>query len=261
MNDFIHIAVPQFHSLLVVLVRVGGILAAWPILGSRSIPVHIKVSLVLALGLVLLPLVRIAGLPGDPLSMAAGAAAEFLVGMVIGLAVRLVFAGIELAGELVGIQMGLSVASLIDPSTAAPAPLMSQFHLLVASLVFLSLNAHVAVVQAVAGSFDLIPPFGAGLSAPLLEEVLRLSHGLFVTALKLAAPVLAATLLTNLGMAVLGRGVAQVNVFVLTFPLAIAVGFLVLGAALPDAARLYESESGRLLETVQGLIRLMARVG
>lgn len=261
MTHIIHLAIPQFQSLLVILVRIGGILSAWPILGSPMIPVQIKVSLVMVLGLVLLPVVHITGLPNDPLPMTFGMTAEFLVGMVIGLAVRLVFAGIELAGELIGSQMGLSIAPLIDPSTANQVPLISHFHTLLASLIFLSLNAHFAVVQAVASSFDLIKPFGAGLSAPLVEDVLRISQGLFVTALKLAAPILATTLLINLGLAILGRSVPQINVFLLSFPLTIAGGFLVLGAALPYAVRLYESEYVRLLETVQGLIRLLGHAG
>ena len=152
MTQIVHLAVPQFQSLLVILVRIAGIMAAWPVLRSRTVPMQIKAALVLMLGLVLLPIVAVPGIPEDPLLIGAGLGAELLVGMVLGLCVRLLFAGFELAGELMGTQMGLSVVQLFDPGSAQQTSLIGQFMTLLATLVFLSLNGHFAVVQAVAGS-------------------------------------------------------------------------------------------------------------
>lgn len=257
MTTFVHLAIPQFQNLLVILVRVGGILAATPVLGSRTVPARIKAGLVLALGLVLLPIVQVPGLPGDPLLMGAGLTAEFLVGLVLGLGIRVVFTGIELAGELMGTQMGLGVVQLLDPMSSHQTPLVSNFQTVLASLVFVSLNAHFMVVRTVASSFDLVAPFGAGLSATLVEDVVRLSQGMFVIALKLAAPVMATILLLNLILAMLGRTVSQLNVFILSYPLTIAAGFLVMGAALPFTISLYEAEFLRMEETIDGLLRML----
>lgn len=257
MTQIVQVALPQFQSLLVILVRIAGIMAALPVLRSRTVPAQIKAALVLMLGLVLLPVVTVPGIPEDPLLVGAGMGAEFLVGMVIGLGVRLLFAAFELAGEVMGTQMGLGVVQLFDPSSAQQTGAISQFQTLMASLIFLSLNAHFMVVQAVAGSFELVPPFGARLSPELADDVVRIAQGMFTIALKLAAPIVATVLLINVGLAILGRTVSQLNVFVMSFPVTIAAGFLVMGAALPFMVGLYEAEFLRLEETIHGLMRLL----
>lgn len=257
MSDVVHIGIPQFQSLLVILVRISGILASMPVLGSKTIPVRVKTGFVLVLGLALFPIVRIPVLPQDPLLLGAGLTSEFLVGLVLGLGIRAVFAGIELAGELMGQQMGLGMVHLLDPLASQQVPLISHFQTVLASLVFVSLNAHFMVVRAVANSFDLIAPFGASLSASLAEDVVRILQGLFVIALKLAAPVMTTILLINLAMGVLGRTVPQMNVFILSHPLTIAAGLLVMGASLPFSIGLYETEFIRLEETIDGLMRML----
>jgi flagellar biosynthetic protein FliR len=257
MSHVLNIALPQFQTLLVIIVRVSGILAAWPVLGSRNIPLQIKTGLVLMLGLVLLPVLQLPPIPADPLRAGAGMASEFMVGLVIGLSVRCLYAGVELAGELIGSQMGLSVAQILDPSFGQQVPLVSQFQTTLASLVFLALNAHTAVVEAIAHSFDVVPPFGGRVSSALLDDVLQLGKGLFVVAIKLSAPILAVVLMVNLGMAIMGRSVPQLNIFVLNFPLTIAAGFLILGVSMPYAVGLYESEYGRLLELIWDLLKVM----
>ncbi len=257
MNHVLDIAIPQFQSALIVMFRTAGIFAGLPVLGSRTIPMHLKTGLVLLLGLVLAPLLPPMNLPTDPLLLAGGLANEVLIGLVIGLAVRLFFAALELAGDLMGTQMGFSVAQLIDPMTAHQTPLVASVQTVLASLTFLALNAHFLVVRSVATSFDAIAPFTGHLSAGLAEDVLRLTQQVFVVALKLAAPVLATVLVVNLMMAILGRTVPQLNVFVMSFPLTIAAGLAVMALALPYSIGLFESEFIRLDGTLQGLLSML----
>jgi flagellar biosynthetic protein FliR len=251
------VVIPQFEALTVILVRVSGIMAAIPLIGGRAVPAQVKVGLMLMIGLVLMPIVPMPAIPRDHLLLWAGLGAEFLVGLVLGLGVRLVFTGIELAGELMGGQMGVGVVQLFDPVSSRPIPLISNFYTVLASLVFVSMNAHFLVVQAVAGSFALVPPFGAGLSSALVDDVIRLTQGMFLTALRLAAPVMAVILLINLGMAILGRAVTQLNVFVLSFPVTIAGGFLVMGASLPFTLGVFGQEFARLEEIIAALLRML----
>jgi flagellar biosynthetic protein FliR len=257
MTSVVQIVLPQFQSLLVIAARVGGILAAMPLLGSRKVPPHIKAGLVLVLSLVLLPVVRVPGLPGDPLAMTVGLGAEFLVGLVLGLALRILFVGVEIAGELMDHQMGIGMAQLFDPTASHQISLISHFQTVVVSMIFLSLNLHFAVVAAVASSFDLVAPFGASLSANLAADIVRMFGGAFVIALKLAAPLTAALLLVNLGLAVLGRAVPQMNVFMLGFPITIGGGLLALGMALPYMAGLYESVLAGIGEEIDDLLRML----
>jgi flagellar biosynthetic protein FliR len=257
MNHVIDIAIPHFQSALIVMFRTAGIFAALPVLGSRTIPMQLKAGLVILLGLVLAPLLPPMTLPPDPLLLGTGMANEVLIGLVIGLAVRLFFAALELAGDLMGTQMGFSVAHLIDPLTAHQTPLVASFQTILASLTFLSLNAHYLVVRSVASSFETIAPFTGHLSAGLAEDVLHLTQQVFVVALKLAAPVLATVLVINVMMAILGRTVPQLNVFVMSFPLTIASGLGVMALALPYSTSLFESEFMRLDGTLQGLLRML----
>ena len=256
----LHLALPEFQSFLVLVSRIGGIVAAFPMLGGRTVPAQIKIALVLMLGVALSPLIRLPPMSRDAIEMTAGLASELLIGLVIGLAVRLVFGALEVAGDLLGTQMGFGAVQLLDPMTAQHSSVINEYFRIIAMLVFLSLNAHMVVVAAIVSSYDAIPPFGARLSPALGEEVLQLSQHMFVVALQLSAPILVVMLLINVSLAMLGRAVAQINVFVLSFPITIVGGLLVLGLALPYTVTLFEREFMGLHDTIERLLRILGHV-
>jgi flagellar biosynthetic protein FliR len=253
----LHLLLPEFQSFLVLVSRIGGIVTAFPMLGGRTVPAQIKIALVVMLGIALSPLIRLPPLSRDAIEMTAGLASELLIGLVIGLAVRLLFGALEVAGDLLGTQIGFGAVQLLDPMTSQQSPLVSEYFRIIASLVFLSLNAHMIVVAAIVSSYDAIPPFGATLSPAVGEEVLQLSQHMFLVALQLSAPVLVALILINVLLAMLGRAVSQINVFVLSFPLTIAGGLLVLGLALPYTVSLFEREFMGLYDTIERLLRVL----
>jgi flagellar biosynthetic protein FliR len=255
----IHLGLPQFQTFLVLLFRVVGVLAALPILGGRAVPPVVKIALALTLSLVLAPVLHLAPLPTDPVLMGAGAALEFLLGFVLGLVVRLLFSAFELAGELIGTQMGFGVLHLFDPLSSHQVPVIGQFHVMIASSVFLSMNAHLLVVQAIVSSYEVLPPLGIGLSTGLADSVLQLAQHMFLVALKIAAPVLAMIMLVNLAMAVLGRAIPQINVFIMSFPLTIACGLAVMGLSLPYTVSLYHEEFLSLHQNLFDLMKGLAR--
>ncbi len=253
----LHLLFPEFQSFLVLISRIGGIVAAFPMLSGRAVPAKIKIALVVMLGLALSPLIHLPPLSRDAIEMTAGLVSELLIGLVIGLAVRLLFGALEVAGELLGTQIGFGAVQLLDPMTAQHSSLLSEYFRIIASLVFLSLNAHMVVVAAIVSSYEAIPPFGARLSPDVGEEVIQLAQHMFVVALQLSAPVLVATILINVLLAMLGRAVTQINVFVLSFPLTIGVGLLLLGVALPYSVSLLEREFIGLHGTIENLLRIL----
>ncbi|MDZ4856434.1 MAG: flagellar biosynthetic protein FliR [Nitrospirota bacterium] len=253
----LHMLLPDFQSFLAVASRTGGIVAAFPMLSGRAVPPRIKVALVVMLSLVSAPAIHLPQIPHEAIAMTAGLAGELLIGLVIGMAVRLLFSALEVAGELIGTQMGFSMAQLLDPMTSVSTPMVGQLFTVIASLVFLSLNAHMMVVAAIVSSYESIPPFGARLSPVIGEEVLRLSQHMFVVAVQLSGPALVALALINILLAMLGRAVTQINVFVLSFPLTIAAGLLVLGLAMPFIVSRLEREFIGLHETIEGLLRAL----
>jgi flagellar biosynthesis protein FliR len=253
----IQIALPEFEAFLVLVSRIGGLLAALPVLSGRTVPMKVKIALVLVLGAALAPVIRLPAVSHDPLLLAAGLVGEMAIGLTIGLAVRLFFGALELAGEMIGVQMGFGVVQLFDPTTAHQTPLMGQYFTLLASLVFLSLNAHMLAVATIVSSYEAIPAFGASLPAALGDDVVHLSQQMFTIGLKLAAPVLITILLLNILLAMLGRAVSQINVFVLSFPITIAGGLVVMGLAMPFTVSLLAGEIERLQMAIDALMMVL----
>lgn len=251
----IHILLPQFQAFLVLVSRIGGLLAALPVFSGRTIPIKVKLGLVLALSLMLAPSIPMPTVSLDPVILAGGMLSEMTIGVTIGLAVRLMFGALEVAGELLGIQMGFGAVHLFDPTTSQQTPMVAQFFTMLASLIFLSLNAHLFAMATIIHSYEAIPAFGAHLSSHLGEEILLLSQRMFTIGLKLSAPVLIAILLINVLMALLGRAVPQVQVFVLSFPITIAGGLLVLSLGMPFTVALIGSEFEQLQLTIEALLR------
>lgn len=248
---------PEFQAFLVLISRIGGLVAALPVLSGRAVPVKVKAALILSLGILLAPLIRLPVVPYDPVVLAAGLVSEMAIGLAIGLAVRMFFSALEIAGEMIGVQMGFGVVQLFDPSTALQTSIIGQYFTLLASLIFLSLNGHLLLVATILSSYESIPAFGASLPGGMGDDILRLSHHMFLVGLKLAAPVLVIILLINILLALLGRAVAQINVFVLSFPITIAGGLAVLGLSTPFIVNLLVEEIERLQLTIHQLLNAL----
>lgn len=259
LTQTIHILLPQFEAFVVLVSRIGGILAALPVFSGRTIPMKVKLGLVLVLSLMLAPVIPLPTLSLDPMVLAGGLLSEMTIGVTIGLAVRLVFGALEVAGELLGIQMGFGAVHLFDPTTSHQTPMVAQLLTMLASLVFLSLNAHLFAMATIIQSYEAIPAFGAHLSSHLGEEILLLSQRMFTIGLKLAAPVLITILLINVLLALLGRAVPQVNVFILSFPVTIAGGLIVLSLGMPFTVSLIGSQFEELQLTIEALLRSLGR--
>ncbi len=156
------ISLPQIQLFLFIFLRVSAMTLTVPVFDSRSIPAVFKIGLCFTITLVLYPIVRLEPVAFSPsmIPFAIGIACEIVTGVIIGFLIRLIFTGIQLAGELVAFQMGFSVASVIDPMSSSQVPVISQMIYMFAILIFLTTNAHHWVLRALVESFNLIPPFG-----------------------------------------------------------------------------------------------------
>jgi flagellar biosynthesis protein FliR len=232
---FLNISLPQLQLLFLVFLRVGAILMSIPIFDSRGIPFLFKMALAFATAIVLFPLLKLDVVPvtSDLFTLGISAAGEIFLGLAIGFSVKLIFAGIQLAGQLAGYQMGLAIANVMDPATSEQVPLLAQFNNLIGLLVFLSINAHYWFIKALTESFRLVPPLTVNFGNSLMEQFTRLSGNMFVIALQVGAPVIAAMLLTSVAFGLVARTVPQMNVFIVAMPLKIGVGLLFIGFGLP----------------------------
>ena len=243
-----------------VLARVAGLFLAIPMFGARVVPARIKTPLIFVMALLLFPIVRPHHLPaaGDVISLALLTIQETLIGLTLGLISQFVFAAVEFCGQLVGMQIGLSMAAMFDPTSQANVPTMAMFQGALATLVFLALGVHHIFLRGIVESYALIP-IGAWHTSPgLLKFLLETSTGMLVIAVKLAAPVSVGLLATSVALGIVARSFPAMNVFMVSMPLNIGVGFVILGLSLPVFLRVLEGAFGGMAGQMRLLFKLLA---
>ncbi len=257
--DALSAALVKFPVFLLLTFRIGGILFVSPVFGSRYLPAQMKAGFSLLLAMILLPLVPAPDLSADVTlyGWAAEALKELAVGLILGYVANLVLVAVQLAGELLDIEVGFAIVNIVDPHTGQSAPLISNYQQLLAMLVFLLTNSHHYFLAALARSFEIVPVGGAIFATELNTAVVNLFAGLFVTAVKLAVPVLAALFLTNVALGVMAKAVPQMNLFSVGLPLKLAVGLAALAAGMPLFINLVAKFFGEMLADLSSVMATM----
>ncbi len=206
--------------------RILGLLASAPVFNNDALPVRVRLIAGLAIALA----------PAIPASSWIGLvvlAEQILIGVLLGFTLRIAFAAVDVAGELIGLQMGLSFATFFDPGSGGQTPVVSEFLGLLTALTFLALNGHLLTLTALAESFTLLPVSTTPIHATAFASLIAWSATLFSTGLLLALPLITALLIANIALGVLARIAQQLNLFAVGFPVTLALGFLVLLLSLP----------------------------
>jgi len=215
------------------LARILAFAATAPIFNNAALPRRIRLVFGLALTLAIAPTVTVPQdiPPGSGIGLLI-LGHQILIGIALGFVMRLVFSGIELAGELISSQMGLGFATLYDPSSAAQTGVISEFTNLCASLVFLALNGHLLMIATLAESFRVLPLAPNTVTAGLWLNLAEAGSRIFSLGLFLSLPVIMALLITNMSLAILSRAAPQLNMMAMGFPITMLVGFVVLALSL-----------------------------
>ncbi len=212
--------------------RVLALMSAAPILSNRAFPVRARVALSAAIALVAAP---ISAAPDPSLLMGTGAfvmvVREVLIGLTIGFVARLLFTSFEIAGEAIGLQMGLSFAGFFDPQSGS-SNAVGRFVSTIALLAFVAINGPLAVIATVVQSFTLFPPGDPSFQFLLARSPVALGAEVFTLALGLALPFIALLLFITLTLGVISRVAPQFNVFAVGFPVTIGTGMLMLTMGL-----------------------------
>lgn len=232
--DLLSLSSLEFKSFVLVLIRISVVLFLFPVFGGRTMPNLVKAGLALMISIVLFPVVH-----PDPRLFPEGLLAavnlilaELILGLVIGLAVKLFFAAIQLGGQLIGFQMGFAIANVIDPESGAQGSVLSYMGYWIAILIFLLLNGHHILLKSLADSFSIIRVGSLGLSEGLFHKMLELSGDMFAIAVKVGAPAIGALLLTSAAFGIIAKVVPQMNILIVAFPLKIVVGLFFFGLSL-----------------------------
>lgn len=216
------------------LTRIMGLLSVAPLYGNVSVPAMVKIGLGILLTLIIAPTVPV-GPAMEPFSYAGFLilAQQMLIGLAMGFVMRVVFACMEMAGELSGLSMGLGFATFFDPQTQGRSIAISQFLSLVATILYLALNVHLAVLSTLADSFSTMPITAAPMGGRVFEQIVGWGSKVFSSGVQLALPIVAALLITNVGLGILARSAPQLNLFGIGFPITLTVGFVMLAVAVP----------------------------
>jgi flagellar biosynthetic protein FliR len=248
---------------MLVLSRVAGIFAALPVFGGRRMPIRVKVVTVFMITLVCFPTlsVTLPQQPSDAFTLALLAFSEIMIGLTLAFITQIIFAAVEFSGQIIGMQMGLTISSILDPSQGTQTQIMSVIQTLFATLMFLSLNIHHLFIRAILDSFRVIPLGGWHLSGELVNFLVMRTADIFIIGIRLAAPVMVALLLTTVALGIMARAFPQMNIFMISMPLNIGLGLIILGMTLTIFFHVLEVSFGQLNDQIIILYRLMAKGG
>ena len=229
-----------FGALLTIGVRLTGIMLFAPFFGSIVIPARVKAVLVLSLTALLYPMVS-AKLPTLSISQwPMMVFSELLIGVAFGVVTNIVFDGVQMAGQVLSVQMGYSLVSILDPQTLAESTVVATFHQTMAMLIFLRLNVHFWILRALARSFDYLPPASGHFGGPFALATLEAGAGVFAIGVQIAAPVLSATLFADIAMGLMGKASPQLPLMLLGPAVKSVLGLLILISALKYWPDLFE---------------------
>ena len=247
-----------------VLSRVAGIFSAIPVFGAQMLQVRFKAVIVIMITLVCYPALVITPpdvMPTDVFSLALLALCEFMVGITLAFITQVIFSAVEFSGQIIGLQMGLTISQIIDPTRGGQTQIMSVMQALLATLLFLSLNIHHYFIKAIVDSFSIIPIGGWHLSGEIIAFLVKRTADIFILGVRLAAPVMVALLLTSVTMGVMARAFPQMNIFMISIPLNIGVGLIVLGMTITIFFHVLEYSFGQLKGQMDTLFWLMSKKG
>jgi len=227
------ISITDFVRFSLCSIRLATFFAATPLFNMRNVPILVRLGFSALCALTVLPQLDAQRDVTSWSVLAVLTLHEVAVGLLMAFIVIMIFSIVTFAGHFVDVPLGFSMASVFDPSLGGQVPVFSQFYHVLAVLIFLGMDAHLWVIQAVQRSFEVIP-FGSGLRLePSFELFASLTAQMFVIGLRIALPAMATILLADIGLGIVIRAVPQINVFVLGFPIKIMVGLAIVLLSIP----------------------------
>jgi flagellar biosynthetic protein FliR len=235
------------------------LLATAPVFNNTSLPLRIRLALGLAITFVFA-----AVLPAPPPLLAgswlglAVIGEQILIGMLMGFALRIAFAAMDVAGEMIGLQMGLSFATFFDPGRGGQSSVLAEFFGLLTSLIFLAMNGHLLLLSLLVESFTILPINAGTLHAAGLTHLLTASAMMFSLGVMVSLPLITALLVANISLGVLARVAPTLNIFAVGFPVTLGLGFIVLMLSLPYLGIAMDGIFTRGFTTLEAIVKATA---
>ena len=233
--DILNVIDPvEFRTYMLVLIRLSIVTFMFPVFSSNVFPARLKLGFALVAALLFYSVVQI-DLNRFPMSVPATGLliiAEVMIGLTLGLCLRMFFGAVQLAGQVIGFQMGFAMINVVDPQTGSNVSIMDQLGYWVCVLIFLLLNGHHIMFLAVIDSFKLVPIGVFMMQDAMMAKMLELTSHLFFLAVKIGAPVIASLAFVSVGFGMMAKFSPQMNVMIVAFPLKIIAGLVLFGLTL-----------------------------
>jgi flagellar biosynthetic protein FliR len=251
-------AVLQAHlgKALLVGARVGMLMVFAPFFGSQAIPARIKIGLTVCLTFVLFPVAPANRIQAAGANWIQALLGEAAVGLLMGLAVQFVFEGVQFAGQILGFQLGYSLENIIDPQTQVDTPVLAVFQQTVAILIFLQLGIHRWLLRSLAQSFEYLPPGTIGGIPTAAAGLVQAAGRMMVIGAQMAAPVLVATMLTDVALGFIGRAAPQLPVMLVGISIKHLLGVAILAIVIVWWPSQLQGQFGRALQLMDNLLHL-----
>ncbi len=247
----------RFDLLLLIFARMLGLFTTAPVWSNRMVPVQLRAAISFGTAVVLFPLLEPPELPATLVGLIPMVLRELLVGMTIGFVASLIFSAVQFAGQLLDVGMGLSMINVLDPMSNTQMPVMGNFLYILSLLIFFGVNGHHMLIEAVVDSYRLLPIGAAVLSTEASGQLVLIAGTMFVIALKIAAPVLAAIFVTTVTLGILNRVVPQMNVFIIGLPVQFGVGIFMLAVVMPLYLAFLRLVFDMLFAEIAGVLQLL----
>ncbi|MFT7413799.1 MAG: flagellar biosynthetic protein FliR [Methylophagaceae bacterium] len=211
----------------------------------------------LAISIVIVPAIPNAAPAVEPLSGQGLliVAHQILIGACMGFMLQLLFNAFIIAGQIIAMQMGLGFASMIDPQNGVSVPVISQFYLIFVTLVFISLNGHLILIQVLAESFVTLPIMSTGLPVNSFRDLVGQASWMYASGVLVALPAIGSLMMVNLAFGILSRAAPQISPFSIGFPMTIILGFFVIYFTLPSASNHLVHMADYMLQTIRLLVQ------
>ncbi|NQZ54480.1 MAG: flagellar biosynthetic protein FliR [Piscirickettsiaceae bacterium] len=237
--------------------RIAALVMAAPIFSSNFVTVRSRLLIALAISIVIVPTIPNAAPAVEPLSGAGLLIVvhQLLIGACMGFMLQLLFNAFTIAGQIIAMQMGLGFASLVDPQNGVSVPAISQFYLIFVTLVFISLDGHLILLQVLAESFVTLPISPTGLPHTSFRDLVGQASWMYASALIVALPAIGSLMMVNLSFGILSRAAPQISPFSIGFPMTLTLGFAIIFITLPTAGNHLTTMADHILQMIRLLVR------
>jgi len=250
------LTVGRWDIFLLVLVRVIAMIMVAPVFGAKPVPAQVKIGLSVLLAVILVPLQpAVPPLLTDWMTIVLAVAKESVVGLLLGFVATMLFSAVQMAAQIVGVQVGFAFSNTMDPLLMQNSSFLDAMYNWMAVLVFMGLGGHHALISAVSHSFELVPLGQFGGDAIIGNRLVTLSAATFGIALKLAMPIVGTMLLVDAAFALVVRSVPQMNIFAVGLPVKMLVGILAMMALVPMTVAGFGTVTNDVGNAVAGVLR------